>query len=355
MKVAIDARGVEPKLQGVGRHVLNLLMGLSCKESELEFLVFYNNPLSRKLVERSGGQFRGRFQWVKAAAKPGSALESVELPWLLRINSVKLFHDIGTTGLWTGGIPSIVTIHELETLRFASQGATHRIKRLLRNSRLVIAVSSAVADELETHFNISRPKIRVIHNAVDPWYSERCNEKEIRAMRERFRLPERYFLCVTADRPSKNVELVKKTAAGWQGPEHWVFTLEGHDSGKLRHFGLVEDVWLRSLYSACAAVIVPSHYEGFSLPPIEALAAGSLPVVSDIAPHREVLGEVLPPDLFFDPSSDVSLARALRAVLEGGDPLRASVLEKFKAVSERYSFIETAQSVQAVYREALRG
>lgn len=355
MRIAIDARGVRPKLQGVGRHVLNLLLGLSSRESDLEFLVFYNNPLARKLVERSGGQYRSRFQWIKAVAHPGTLVEKAEIPWLLRINNADLFHDVGNLGIRTGSIPRVVTVHELATLQFDRKPKVDRIRRSLKNARLIISVSQSLADEIETKFNVSRPRMRVISNAIDPWYAERVNDKEVRAMRDRFRLPGRYFLCVTADRASKNPSLVQKLAQEWGGSENFVFTMPGEESGRARYFDVVEDVWLRPLYAACAAVIVPSLYEGFSLPPLEALAGGTLPVVSDIPPHREIFGEVLPRELFFEANSPESLRKALEASQQGGEPLRASVLEKFRLVRDRYSFIETAQQVQNVYREALRG
>lgn len=363
MRVAIDARSVEPKMQGVGRYVLNLLLGLSHQESDLEFLVLYNNPMPRKLVERAGGPVRNRFQWIKSLTRHSSGLsgilEGAEMPWLLKIHNADLFHDVAAAGLWTANTPTVVTVHELASLHFKESKDQSHLRRVFRQASLIIAVSESIADEIESNFNISRPKIRVISNAIDPWYNDRVAETEIRGMRDRFKLSGRYFLCVTASRPSKNTSLVEQVAQEWSGNEEWVFTLPeaAVPAGKRlgsRYLGVVEDVWLRPLYAASVALVVPSLYEGFSLPPIEALATGTIPVVSNIAAHRELVGEILPQDLFFDPASRESLEKALNAVLAGGDPLRASVLEKFRQVAHRYSFKETAFQTQAVYREALK-
>lgn len=359
MRVAIDARGVQPKLQGIGRHVLNLLFGLSQRGSDLEFVVFFNNPLAQKVIERSGGPYRGRFQWVRVLSQPGSVLEKVELPWLLRTHGVRLFHNTSMSNIWSANVPVVTTVHELGGLHFKVKPGKDELRRLLRGARLLIAVSESLADEVESSFNISRPKIRVIGNAVDPWLTARVDEKEIRAMLERFKLSGKYFLCVTADKPSKNKKLLDSAARDWIGPEQWVFTALTQKketvSANLRHLGVVEDVWLRPLYAACSAVIVPSLYEGFSLPPLEALAIGNVPVVSDISAHRETLGSILPKSLFFDPTSEEALVKALRAATDGGDSLKTTVLEKFRAVKDRYSFLETAERIQAVYKEALRG
>lgn len=355
MKVAIDARGVHSKMQGIGRHVLNLLLGLSFRESDLEFVVFYNDPLARKLVERGGGPFRGRFQWIRSMAGPGQMLERAEIPWLLRIHRADLFHDVGGVGVWTANVPIITTVHELSAMRFDVSVDSDKIRRGLRDSNLLIAVSQSVATEIESHFSISRPKIRIISNGIDPWYNERVTENEIRAMRERFKLQGRYFLCVTATKPSKNAAMVQRLASNWSGAEQFVFTIPGVESEKLRYLDIVDDTWLRPLYAASSAVIVPSLYEGFSLPPIEALATGSIPVVSDIAPHREALGDILRDEQFFDPKNEQALARSLQQAVDGGETTKRLLQEKFRVARDRFSFRETAEQIHAVYHEALKG
>lgn len=212
--------------------------------------------------------------------------------------------------------------------------------------------------ELDHKVYISIPRIRIIPNAIDPWYKGRATADEIAAMRIRFKLEGDYFLCVSVGkRKSKNTQFVVDAADSWPGQEKWAFTLpkRQHPEGsKAFDLDLVEDIWLRPLYADAEAVVVPSTYEGFSLPPVEALASGTLPVVSSIATHKEFLGGVLPDSLFFNPSDPESLRASLDAVRVGGEPLRAAVLEKFKSVSDRFSFIETARRVHSAYREALR-
>jgi glycosyltransferase involved in cell wall biosynthesis len=332
---------------------MNLLLGLSFRESELEFVVFANNPLPRKIIDRSGGPFRGRFQWVNTLSQPGSLVERAEIPWLLRLHRVKLFHNTATSAVWTGKVPSVVTVHEFAARHFDPAAfRMKRLKRLFRTARFVISVSNALAGEVEDLFHISRPKIRVIANAIDPWYTERVSENEIRAMRDHFRLPEKYFLSVTAERPNKNIALLRTLAEKWPGTK-WVLTTSGAETTSLRYLEEVEDAWLRPLYAASEAVVVPSLYEGFSLPPLEALAAGAVPVVSDIAPHREVLGEILPRELFFDPKQANALESALRAAADGGPSLKNAIFEKFRSARDRYSFVETAAQVHAVYKDCL--
>ncbi|MBI2606309.1 MAG: glycosyltransferase [Deltaproteobacteria bacterium] len=375
MRVLIDARSIETRLSGVGRHALNLLLGLSHVDSELEFHVLYTDPKARKVVSRAGGQHRNRFQWVQSSLRgtsflgaAGRRLANLEVPLIARAHRARLFHDLACTGAWIPKVPRISTVHELDGL-YSGDVESYResMRKRLKGAACIVAVSRAVAGDIESRLHFSMSKIRVIANAIDPWYVERASVEEIRAMRERFKIPGRYFLCVTSEsRVSKNSGLVTalakergKRALGQASiqPDKFIFTLpsEGRDAGPNAVFlDVVDDVWLRPLYAESTAVIVPSAYEGFSLPPIEALASGSVPVVSSIPAHRELLSGVLPEELFFEPSSVQSLEKALQCVLDGGQPLRMAMVEKFRALRDRYSFIEIAKKTHALYRETLR-
>lgn len=364
VRVAIDARCVDVKLSGPGRYVLNLLSGLSLKDSDLEFLIFYRTPFVRKALDILGGRYRSRFQWIKTKSIPGSKAEKLEISWLLKLHRAHVFHDVNLTGAGrlARGVPSIMTVHELGVLyeKLAnkdyqpSNKLIERTRRRLLRADRIIAVSETVAQDLEAYFHISRPKIDVISNAVDAWYFSKPLHQEIVAMRERFKITGRFVLCVSPDRPLKNLNLIKDLA-GSKPEIAWVFTSPTPDSPvrapNMFYLGAVDDLWLRALYAAASAVVVPSLYEGFSLPPLEALAAGSIPLVSRIKAHEENLVGILDEQAFFDPSQIADLARAIDWAWTRSDAEKEVMRRRFFDKAEQYECAHLADQCQKKYRE----
>ncbi len=364
VRVAIDARCVDVKLSGPGRYVLNLLSGLSLKDSDLEFLIFYRTPFVRKALDLMGGRYRSRFQWIKTKSVPGSKTEKLEISWLLKLHRAHVFHDVNLTGAGrlARGIPSIMTVHELGVLyeKLANENYKPSTKliertrrRLLRADR-IIAVSETVAHDLESVFHISRPKIDVISNAVDAWYFSKPLHQEIIAMRERFKITGRFVLCVSPDRPLKNLSLIKRLAHS-RTDIAWVFTSPTPNSIELEpnifYLGAVDDLWLRALYSSASAVVVPSLYEGFSLPPLEALAAGSIPLVSRIKAHEENLVGVIDEQAFFAPAQVSDLERAIDWAWTRSDAEKEVMRRRFFDKAEKYECAHLAEQCQKKYRE----
>lgn len=375
MRVAIDARGVSTEHRGVGRIVMNLLLGLSQRPSDLEYVVFHSDPYLPQTMKRIGGAYKGRFHWVRARSAVGSVTEKAEIPWLVRLHHIDLFHDMWSTGLRLGGgTRSVATIHELEFLHFKdSANREKRIRKVLRRSALVIALSEAIAGELEEKLHISRPKIRVVPGGIHPRFFERVSEDEMRTMRNRFGLNGGYYLNVSGNRQSKNLDILPDIfirarerdanaaplvmALDWQDIEHAAKNTEAwrkaRDIGAIRFIGTVEDIWLRLLYAAADALIVPSLYEGFSLAAVEALACSCVPALSNIPAHHSIWSDTQGIDaLFFNPADSKDLESALDRIRSGGAPLRFAVLEKFKEICHRYAVTEVADQIQSVYRQA---
>jgi len=232
---------------------------------------------------------------------------------------------------------------------------------------LVVALTEAIAQEIESNLHISRPKIRVVPGTVHPCFFERATEEEVRAMRGRFNLTGSYYLCVSGSRQSKNLNSLLEIATPaipvvlalqWEQIAHG----QGYDlaawktaqeSGAFRFLGTVEDFWLRALYAKAEGLIIPSFYEGFSLAAVEGLACSCLPVLSDIPSHRNLFGDTRGLEaLFFDPKVQGDLRAATERVRIAGNSLKTVVLEKFRELCHRYAVNDVADRMQQVYREA---
>jgi glycosyltransferase involved in cell wall biosynthesis len=204
----------------------------------------------------------------------------------------------------------------------------------------VIAVSEHVRDEIVTRLGYPRERVRVIYHGVD---------------HERFRPDGRErgpFLLYPANWwPHKNHELLLEAFAlvSRTRPElRLVLTGAGHPGGLpdgVATLGRVSDDRLADLYQSAAAVVFPSLYEGFGLPPLEAMACGCPVAVSRVAALPEVCGDAA---VYFDPTSAETIAQGIVDVLDrpaAGGPERAA----------RFTWEEFAHRHDAVYRELAGG
>jgi glycosyltransferase involved in cell wall biosynthesis len=247
--------------------------------------------------------------------------------------------------------PAAVTVHDLQHEVFPaffsrSQLAYRRsvYGRSLRAGRIVIAVSDHVRDDLVERLRLAPERVRTIHHGVD---------------HERFRPDGRErepFLLYPANRwPHKNHErLFQAFAAVRRERPELSLVLTGAGHGRVLPDGVVSrgrvpDDDLVELYRSAAALVFPSLYEGFGLPPLEAMACGCPVAVSRAASLPEVCGEAA---VYFDPESVEDIARGIAQVLDrppGGGPERARLFT-WEAFARRHDAVyrELADAPQAV-------
>ena len=353
-KVAIDARLVLPKMRGTGRYTLNLLLGLSQRASKLEFTVFYNSPDTPKIVQNLGGPYVSRFQWVRVRSGIQSPLQNAEIYALMRLHRVRALHDTLGLGLYSGKIPKITTLHE---------GFLKKNNSKKRERDFWICVSKTLASQAIERLKINEDRLRVIYNAIPPSYLEFAQDQEVKMAKERFGIKTPYMLCLAnRNKPSKNFKLPYETSQ-WhfkKGIQNltWVFVTDGITEDNRIFVGEVEDLWLKALYRGAEAVVVPSFEDGFSLPPIEALSQHTLALLSGIPVHAELFDGVIPKEFFFDPFLEKEKAiedldRAILQVLLNKEIYKKGILDTFLNKKELFSYVETADQVQSVYRELL--
>ncbi len=265
--------------------------------------------------------------------------------------------------------PFIVTVHDLIRFFFGFTRETITEKLLLKldmrgikQANHIIAVSQHTKKDLMKYLKIPEDKISVIYNGIDRSIFKPYNAKA---------LDRPYILYVGSERPRKNLERLIEAFAilrkeftalrlvkvGVSGRSQ---KYRGRTMRKLDSLGITQDVMfidhlsevdLAYIYASAALLAYPSLYEGFGLPPLEAMACGCPVVASNTSSLPEVIGEA---GIMVDPYDTDSLAQAMKEVLTNRK-LRDEMVNKGLEQSKRFSWERAAEQTQQVYDKVAGG
>jgi glycosyltransferase involved in cell wall biosynthesis len=367
VRVALDATPLLGTRTGIGHYVAHLASALA-KEPELDVVLTAftwrgQSELRVMLLENSAGGEAGhqvhsrraparllRLAWSRGSLPPVEMFSG----------SVDVFHGTNFVLPPTRHAAGVVTIHDLGfvlhpgTVDGTSLAYQRLVPRALDRARIIITPSNAAADDLVEVYGTDRDRIVVTPLGVDPdWAATTPPSAQWLADHG---IPPRYLLFVGTLEPRKNVPdliaahallrrdepntppLVLAGARGWGDIEF------GTDDVVLP--GYLPQADLRSVTAGAAALVLPSRYEGFGLPALEALACGIPVVASDIPVLREVTGGLAQ----YVPVGDVdALAATLKITLEADDSGR----EERRAWAATFSWERCATQTVAAYRRAI--
>ncbi|MCZ2838594.1 glycosyltransferase family 4 protein [Modestobacter sp. VKM Ac-2985] len=307
MRVGVDATPLLGQRSGVGRYLSGLLSGLHEIDSGVEpVLTLFSirgqvpapwPPGTTPAPRRAPARLLNRM-WARVPFPPVELLTG----------KVDVFHATNFVLPPLARAGGVVTVHDLTYLRFPEtvddqvRAYRHLVPDALRRAARVIAVSHTIADELVAEYSLASETVVVAPNGVDPEWgrSQPLSEERRRVLG----LPDRYLLFVGNREPRKNLgTLIRAHALARRadpdvpplalvGPAGWGDAWGGQqpDPEHTLLLGFLTDEDLRSTVAGATAVCVPSLYEGFGLPVIEAMAAGVRVLASDIPTHREISG-----------------------------------------------------------------
>jgi glycosyltransferase involved in cell wall biosynthesis len=368
VRIAIDARKLRD--YGIGTYIRNLLRHLSRLDSTTEYVLLCRDE-ERGIAEELGDNFRA----VSEGSPPYSVREQFRVPIDLYRERADLFHAPHYVLPPLTPCRSIVTIHDCIHLRFPqylpNRGAyayaraslwvaTHRASRIL-------TVSEASKRDILEYFNIPETKIDVIYNAIDERFNEPPAEADVARVQERFQLQDPFVLYAGNIKPHKNLERLIEA--------FYIFRRRGFDSVKLliigdeiskyatlrravhrlqlhkhvRFLGFVPDETLAVLYRLAAVFVFPSLYEGFGLPPLEAMASGTPVVTSNVSSLPEVVGDAA---VLIDPHDADAIADGIYRVMSDA-ALRQHLRDSGFARVRHFSWERSIRRVHEIYQELL--
>ena len=380
MRVGIDGLPLTSLKTGVGHYTFELARALASVEPSTTFEIIYPStyaPISLVETEK-GTSLPDNLELERVLVGPlGRHWWSTGLPRYLRRRKVGLFHGTNyDVPLWRS-CATVLTIHDLSHRLYSEtherrsvRRARRRLPLMARAADAIITPTESVRREVCQHLKTSPQKVFAIPEAARACFrplvfSETAEERQRLGIGDDFLLavgtlePRKNLLVlvkafeeVTRARPQSNTQLVIAGGRGWlSGP---LFAAIDRSPARDRIFltDYLHDEDLRALYASCRAFIYPSIYEGFGLPPLEAMACGAPVIASRIPALTETTGEAA---LLFDPRSVGELTeRILELLDETRKNLRRALATAGQRRAAEFSWERTARLTLNVYEEALR-
>src|SRR5678816_3335815 len=338
MRVAIDTRKIHDF--GIGTYIRNLLRQLARIDQNTEYILLCREP-DLGIAAQLGPNFRG----VVEPSPNYSLREQIHVPWVLRRERPDVYHAPHYVLPPAVRSRSVVTIHDCIHLMFpqylpnraAYAYARGAMWSAAKRSDRILTVSEASKRDILHFFNVPPEKIAVVYNGIDERFWIQPSTEEIARVRERFQLDHGFVLYAGTIKPHKNlVRLIEAFAVLRKGEfGELKLLIIGDEISKLpalrravhshklhkhvRFLGYVSDGTLRILYRLASLFVFPSLYEGFGLPPLEAMASGTPVVTSNVSSLPEVAGDAA---VLVDPYDVSSIVDGMRRVLT--DPVLAA-------------------------------
>ena len=369
MKIAVNAADLDhPRIDGTRIYIQNLLKNFGLQDKEDRFLIYHKSKFNSQLTFPKFENYEIRkypfpFWWTQTRFA-WEMWRSVPDILFMPMHSLPYFRSKKTK--------TVVTIHDLAFKFFPDHFPKKDLRRLnyftdyaVKNSDKIIAISNSTKNDLlKIYPKIKEEKIKVIYHGYDKeLFNENISKEQIKKTNTRYKIPDtKYLIFVGTIQPRKNIETLleafkvlrrkeahKDLNLVIAGSEGW---LAGPIVEKIKNTpgaimtGKFETKDLPSLIAGATAFVLPSLYEGFGLPVLEAMACGTPVVAADNSSLKEITGTS---GLMFQAKNIEQLAQVLQSILEDNQlksALREKGLERVKSFSWEKCAKETLEWIR---------
>ncbi|HKW17486.1 MAG TPA: glycosyltransferase family 1 protein [Terriglobales bacterium] len=372
MRIAIDIRRINEF--GVGTYTRNIVRALAQLDQQNEY--FLLGPVD-KINEI--GKLPGNFKAVSVL--PGETLRG-ELQCRTVIKRLKCHLTHIPHLFWFPNhltCPYVVTAHDLLDHMYRARGGSdfkrfihfNMTRRMLRNAARIFAVSKFTKTEIEKLFGINSGKIEVVYNAIDQRFlTGHATDSDREFLAERYQVTYPFILYAGRISPHKNLVRIIEAFSALKAdlvkqelypdlkliiigdelskhPDLRRTVVRGGVQNDVRFMGFVPIEVLRIFYDLAKVFVFPSLYEGFGLPPLEAMAHGTPVLTSNTSSIPEVVGNAA---VIVNPENVFEIMRALERVLLD-QPLREKMRQRGYEQVKKFSWKDSAAALLAAYEQ----
>jgi glycosyltransferase involved in cell wall biosynthesis len=369
MRIAIDIRKINEF--GVGTYIWNLVRNLAGIDPQNQYLLIGSHRNFHEL-----GPLPPNFRQLYQPEEETLWKHHITIPFALRRQNVDIVHVPHHEAPFFNPSKLVVTMHDCVHLLFPHEDSSKfrnyrsylQTKRVVESAKHVLAVSKSTKEDLINIFELPESKISVVHNALDERFVFAHNPEERKHVLERYQLKDPFVLYAGKIRPHKNLhrlieafavlksELIdddkyknlKLLIIGDELSKHQYLRLTVIRSGAqqdVRFFGFVPYPILRVFYQSAALFAFPSLYEGFGLPPLEAMANRTPVIASNTSSLPEVLDDAA---VLVNPENVFDIARGMKLILYD-EVLRQKLIQKGIEQVSKFSWKLAAQKVLQIY------
>jgi glycosyltransferase involved in cell wall biosynthesis len=372
MRIAIDTVLLLSPLTGVGQYAYQIARNLRKVAPFHDYTYFYGYYSSRLLAP---GEHLDSVHRVKEAVRKipilGNAARSLkDVANLFSSREFDLYFEPNFIPLNIRARRTVVTVPDFSFVRFPQWHTCDKVRyyaknflNKIRRAQRIIVISDFIRNEAIQSFGFSPEKLTTIHPGVDREIYRVYDPQDLLPTREKYRLPENFILFVGSLEPRKNLERlllayqnlekparseVKLVLAGFKGWENErIVSLIRNMKTDVFYLGYLPQEDLAKIYNLARLFIYPSLYEGFGLPPLEAMACGCPVIVSHAASLPEVCGEGA---FYVNPCDVGSIARGIDRVLKD-EGLRILLASKGRERASQFSWEKSARAHLKLFEE----
>lgn len=369
MKILIDAHLSENKITGIGRYLNCLISELTNLDLSNEYIILINNHIKEdhplKTIQSPN------IKTITVNLKGPTFKQNVIIPGILKKHNPDVYHHPHFDLPFFINTPSVITVHDLKYIKhpeFFSKKQKLKstymklmLKSTLGSAAKIVTVSENTKKDLIALYNLEPEKIQVIYHGYKQFYLQGFEENSL----EKLGIRNPYILFVGERRPHKNIEnlilafhkfittkncgiqlvIVGKKYADYTKPEQLIKNLQLQD--KVILTDSISDVKLAHLYTNAAMFILPSLYEGFGMPLLEAMNCGVPVLGSNTTSIPEIIKDA---GLLFNPQNIDEITKNMGKVLKN-KKIRNTLIEKgYKRIKE-FSWKKAASQTLEMYHQ----